>query len=177
MDKIARNFGYYRGAMNQNESTNVAITWPEIGANLRQIRLLKGFTLKDVEEKSKGKWKAVVIGSYERGNRALTIKKAIVLADFYQVPLGHLLGITQNIKTNDPTRIRLDLRKVAQGSNTSQIKLFAAWITGSRQDWNGEILSIRHSDLLPLALTLNLAESEVLTMLDNANLIYKEAKK
>ena len=94
MDKTARNFAYYRGVMNQNESTNVAITWPEIGANLRKIRLLKGFTLKDVEEKSKGKWKAVVIGSYERGNRALTIKKAIVLADFYQVPLGHLLGIT-----------------------------------------------------------------------------------
>ena len=155
----------------------MAITWPEIGENLRKIRLVKGFTLKDVEQKSKGKWKAVVIGSYERSNRALTIKKAIALADFYQVPLGHLLGITQNIKIKDPTRIRLDLRRIAQGANTSQIKLFAAWITGSRQDWNGEILSIRHSDLLPLALTLNLAESEVLTMLDNANLIYKEVKK
>lgn len=177
MDKIADFRPHYRVAMNQNETVDVAITWPEIGENLRKIRLVKGFTLKDVEQKSKGKWKAVVIGSYERSNRALTIKKAIALADFYQVPLGHLLGITQNIKIKDPTRIRLDLRRIAQGANTSQIKLFAAWITGSRQDWNGEILSIRHSDLLPLALTLNLAESEVLTMLDNANLIYKEAKK
>jgi transcriptional regulator with XRE-family HTH domain len=177
MNKITRIRAQYRVAMVQNETVDVAITWPEIGANLRKIRLVKGLTLKDVEQKSKGKWKAVVIGSYERSHRALTIKKAIALADFYQVPLGHLLGITQNIKTNDPTRIRLDLRKVAKGANTSQIKLFAAWITGSRQDWNGEILSIRHTDLLPLAITLNLAESEVLTMLDNANLIYKEIKK
>ena len=177
MNKTTRIRAQYRVAMVQNETVGVAITWPEIGANLRKIRLVKGLTLKDVEQKSKGKWKAVVIGSYERSNRALTIKKAIALADFYQVPLGHLLGITQNIKTNDPTRIRLDLRKVAKGANTSQIKLFAAWITGSRQDWNGEILSIRHTDLLPLAITLNLAESEVLTMLDNANLIYKEIKK
>ena len=161
MDKIASRFAHYRGAMNQNESENVAITWPEIGANLRKIRLLKGFTLKDVEEKSKGKWKAVVIGSYERGNRALTIKKAIVLADFYQVPLGHLLGITQNFKTNDPNRIRLDLRKVAQGSNTSQIKLFAAWITGSRQDWNGEILTLRSTDLDTLTLLLAMNRSQL----------------
>ena len=161
MDQIASSFAHYRGSMNQNESTNVAITWPEIGSNLRKIRLLKGFTLKDVEEKSKGKWKAVVIGSYERGNRALTIKKAIVLADFYQVPLGHLLGITQNLKTNDPNRIRLDLRKVAQGSNTSQIKLFAAWITGSRQDWNGEILTLRSTDLDTLTLLLAMNRSQL----------------
>lgn len=154
-------------------TSDAGITWTEIGRNLRQIRLEKGLTLKEVEVNSKGKWKAVVIGSYERTNRALTIKKAIALADFYQVPLSHLLGISRNIKQADPTRIRIDLRKVFETKNFPEIKLFVAWITGSRQDWNGEILSIRNSDLLPLAIALNLAEVEVISLLRSSNLLYK----
>ncbi|NBO16830.1 MAG: DNA-binding protein, partial [Actinobacteria bacterium] len=34
---------------------------------LRDIRKSKGWSLQDVEHHSNGKWKAVVIGSYERG--------------------------------------------------------------------------------------------------------------
>jgi len=148
-------------------------SWLEIGANLRKVRLAKGLTLKEVEKKSNGRWKAVVIGSYERTNRALTIKKAIALAEFYQVPLSHLLGISQNLKELDPKRIRLDLRRIDETKNVPQLKLFAAWILGSRQDWNGEILSIRNSDILPLAITLNLAENETILWMEDAKLIYK----
>ena len=50
----------------------------------------KGWSLQDVEHHSKGKWKAVVIGSYERGDRAISLKKAISLMEFYQVPISEL---------------------------------------------------------------------------------------
>ncbi|MEI7454262.1 MAG: hypothetical protein WCJ90_01910 [Actinomycetes bacterium] len=159
--------------MDAKSKLDTELTWLGIGQNLRRIRLSRGLTLKEVEIDSKGKWKAVVIGSYERTNRALTIKKAIALADFYQVPLGHLLGTDTYTKNTDPNRIRLDLRRIEEAKNIPEIKLFTAWIAGSRQDWNGEILSIRGSDILPLAIALNIAENEVLSKLENLNLLYK----
>ncbi len=65
----------------------------EIAASIKAVRKSKGMTLRDVEIASAGIWKAVVIGSYERCDRALSIKKAINLANFYQVPLDELLGL------------------------------------------------------------------------------------
>ena len=44
-----------------------------LGARLRSIRQQQGMSLQAVEEKSQGRWKAVVIGSYERGDRAVTV--------------------------------------------------------------------------------------------------------
>ena len=38
-----------------------------LGARLRAIRTQQGLSLHGVEEKSQGRWKAVVVGSYERG--------------------------------------------------------------------------------------------------------------
>ena len=58
----------------------------EISKRLRQIRKQQNLTLKQVEIRSRGKWKAVVIGSYERGTRSLSISKAKSLCEFYGVP-------------------------------------------------------------------------------------------
>ncbi|MEU0040735.1 hypothetical protein ABZ063_43895, partial [Streptomyces sp. NPDC006333] len=38
----------------------------QLGAKLRAIRTQQGLSLHGVEEKSQGRWKAVVVGSYER---------------------------------------------------------------------------------------------------------------
>ena len=46
----------------------------EIAASIKAVRKAKGLTLRQVEEKSGGLWKAVVIGSYERCDRALSVK-------------------------------------------------------------------------------------------------------
>jgi transcriptional regulator with XRE-family HTH domain len=62
-----------------------------LGARLRAIRTQQGLSLHGVEEKSRGRWKAVVVGSYERGDRAVTVQKLAELADFYGVPVGELL--------------------------------------------------------------------------------------
>ena len=62
-----------------------------LGARLRAIRQQQDLSLSAVEAKSHGKWKAVVVGSYERGDRAITVAKLAELAEFYGVPLGELV--------------------------------------------------------------------------------------
>ena len=62
-----------------------------LGQRLRSIRAQQGMSLHGVEEKSDGRWKAVVVGSYERGDRAVTVAKLAELAEFYGVPVAELL--------------------------------------------------------------------------------------
>ena len=138
-------------------------SWGSVTENLRKIRAARGWTLSDVERKSHGRWKAVVIGSYERADRSLSIAKAIELADFYGVPLAYLLGIESSTSLSNsfdqesPTRLMVDLRKISRSKQSEKLALFTAWITAQRQDWNGEVLTIRASDLSTLALLLNLS--------------------
>src|SRR5438477_11110429 len=62
-----------------------------LGAKLRGIRQQQGLSLYGVERKSGGRWKAVVVGSYERGDRAVTVARLAEQAEFYGVPIGELL--------------------------------------------------------------------------------------
>jgi len=62
-----------------------------VGDRLRDIRRQQGLSLAEVEERSGGAWKAVVVGAYERGDRAVTVPRLAELADFYGVPLSTLL--------------------------------------------------------------------------------------
>ncbi len=62
-----------------------------VGARLREVRQALGLSLADVEHTSGGRWKAVVVGSYERADRALTVTKLFELAEFYRVPVVELL--------------------------------------------------------------------------------------
>jgi transcriptional regulator with XRE-family HTH domain len=58
------------------------IPYPQsLGHRLRAIRVQQGLSLHGVEKKSGGRWKGVVIGSYERGSRAVTVQRLAELAD------------------------------------------------------------------------------------------------
>lgn len=56
--------------------------------NLRRVRKLKGLSLKQVEVLSNGVHKGVVIGSYERGDRSISVDRLISLAELYDVPIS-----------------------------------------------------------------------------------------
>src|SRR5947207_15947777 len=62
-----------------------------LGSKLRAIRAQQHLSLHGVERKSGGRWKAVVVGSYERGDRAVSVQRLAELAEFYGVPVGELL--------------------------------------------------------------------------------------
>ena len=86
----------------------------QLGAKLRAIRTQQGLSLHGVEEKSQGRWKAVVVGSYERGDRAVTVQRLAELADFYGVPVQELLpGTTPGGAAEPPPKLVLDLERLA----------------------------------------------------------------
>jgi transcriptional regulator with XRE-family HTH domain len=139
---------------------------------LREIRKSKGWSLQDVEHHSNGKWKAVVIGSYERADRAISLKKAISLMQFYQVPITELFP---EIKTQVTARsVSVNLNKLAESSETkSQIlQRFTKSISNRRKDWNGQILTIRANDLQFLALQIEKSEADTLDWLIESELIH-----
>ena len=125
-----------------------------LGARLRAIRTQQGLSLHGVEEKSQGRWKAVVVGSYERGDRAVTVQKLAELADFYGVPVSELLpGSLPNGAAEAPPRLVLDLERLSAvpAEKAGPLARYVATIQSQRGDYNGRVLSVRQEDLRTLA--------------------------
>ena len=125
-----------------------------LGSRLRAIRTQQGLSLHGVEEKSRGRWKAVVVGSYERGDRAVTVQKLAELADFYGVPVAELLpGGSPSGAAEPPPRLVLDLEKLGDipADQAAPLARYTATIQSQRGDYNGKVLSIRQDDLRTLA--------------------------
>ena len=125
-----------------------------LGARLRAIRTQQGLSLHGVEEKSQGRWKAVVVGSYERGDRAVTVQRLAELADFYNVPIHELLPDALGAAPAEPApRIVIDLEQLTHVpvDQAAPLARYAATIQSQRGDYNGRVLSIRQEDLRSLA--------------------------
>lgn len=116
---------------------------------LKELRRKKGYTLTEFEEISNGEIKAVVLGSYERGTRAISLARLEQLAQIYEVPVEYFL-VDQKSNEGLDRRLIFDLRKLRTLENLDEtlqpVKYFLASIAKKRSDWNGEILSIRESD-------------------------------
>lgn len=135
-----------------------------LGARLRAIRAQQGLSLHGVEERSAGRWKAVVVGSYERGDRAITVQKLAELADFYRVPVSELLPDDHAPAESEPAgRLRLDLERLAMApaDKTGPLMRYVAAIQAQRGDYNGRVLSIRQDDLRTLAVIYDVAPSKL----------------
>ena len=125
-----------------------------LGARLRAIRTQQGLSLHGVEERSDGRWKAVVVGSYERGDRAVTVQRLAELADFYGVPVSALLPDGGSAAVVEPPpRLVIDLERLGSvpAERAGPLARYAATIQGQRGDYNGKVLSIRQDDLRTLA--------------------------
>lgn len=151
----------------------------EYSRRLRQIRQQQNLTLKEVEQRSDGVWKAVVVGSYERGTRTLSILRAQELCRFYGVPLSSLFTEAKDEKqvlSLGQECWRFDFRKIRQSTShsddfTDHVFCFLQSLAFRRQDWNGEIVSIRNSDLDLLSLLTSKSNTEVVTALCNRSFL------
>ena len=159
-----------------------SITIAQVSARLRTIRLSKSLSLSDVESLSKGELKAVVLGSYERGARTLSVRRAIAIADLYQVSVTQLFGEVEPIEILNFSKTLIDLRAInnrAQNQDHPQhdkyllLARFAQRITRSRQDWNGEVLSLRQADVETIALLFDESISHIMTWLDDERILLK----
>jgi transcriptional regulator with XRE-family HTH domain len=151
----------------------------QLGAKLRAIRTQQGLSLHGVEEKSQGRWKAVVVGSYERGDRAVTVQRLAELAEFYGVPVQELLpGSTPGGAAEPPPRLVLDLEKLQHipADQAAPLARYTATIQSQRGDYNGRVLSIRQEDLRTLAVIYDETPSQLTDQLINWGVLNAEAR-
>lgn len=129
-----------------------------VGARLRAVRMQKHLSLRDVERTSGGRWKAVVVGSYERGARALSVQRLCELADFYGVAVSELLPADGRPPSGGSavasTRIVLNLDKIAAlaDPNAELLRCLTASIQRQRAGIRMRTLRMRDDDLRTLAL-------------------------
>ena len=87
-------------------------------ALIRDLRKRKGLTLKECEELSQGLFKAVVMGSYERGTRAISLERLQEIADFYEVPIHYFFAPPSPLQ--ERRSYTFDLRKVKSSRYTEE---------------------------------------------------------
>ncbi len=139
----------------------------QLGERLRKIRIQKGMSLQDVQQASKGKWKAAVVGAYERGDRNVTVARLSELADFYGVPVGEILPDDGHaVAPGEPLgrrRVVLDLEGLERvpESDRDPLSRFTHAIQIQRGDYNGRVLTIREDDLMALALLYQTSADEL----------------
>ncbi len=146
-----------------------------LGARLRAIRQQKGLSLQGVEERSQGRWKAVVIGSYERGDRAVTVARLSELAEFYDVPVSELLPEADEDAGTGPavkTVINLESLSRLPAEDVGTIVKYARAIQRRRGDYNGRVLSIRTDDLRSLAIVYDVTPDALTTKLADWGALY-----
>jgi transcriptional regulator with XRE-family HTH domain len=151
-----------------------------LGGRLRAIRTQQGLSLHGVEEKSDGRWKAVVVGSYERGDRAVTVQRLAELADFYTVPVSELLPDSAPMGAAEPPpRLILDLEKlqVVPAEKAGPLARYAATIQAQRGDYNGRVLSIRQDDLRTLGVIYDETPRQLTEQLITWGVLNAEARR
>lgn len=151
----------------------------QLGKRLRQIRSQQGLTLQEVEEQSDGEWKAVVVGSYERGDRAVSVAKLARLARFYGVPVSELLpDPTPDHRTDSngetPDHVALDLGSLEDdgaAARYSPVLRYARTIQVQRGDYNGRVLTLRTDDLRALAILYGTSIDDLIDEFDDGGIL------
>jgi transcriptional regulator with XRE-family HTH domain len=143
-----------------------------LGSRLRAVRSQQRLSLHGVERKSGGKWKAVVVGSYERGDRAVSVARLAELAEFYGVPISELLPTEDGVATSRAEasgKIVLDLQRMqgVPAEDAAPLIRYAQSIQRQRGDYGNKVLSIRGEDLRALALMFDTSLEQLTEKLVN----------
>lgn len=142
-----------------------------VGASLRRIRLRRGMSLHDVQAASAGRWKAAVVGAYERGDRNVTVARLFELTEFYGVSVGEVFeapAVAEVAPAEVGARvvINVDRLELVPAFDRDPIERLIRAIQSSR-DISGEpTLTIRQDDLRTLALLYRVDTSELIERLE-----------
>ena len=150
-----------------NNSQFIQPTSASVAIRIRTLRKARGWTLHDVESRSSGSIKAVVMGSYERGARALSLARSIEIAGLFGIPIANLLGDFSRTEAINPETLTIDQRRLGEliesdpDEKIKTLQLFISAIAARRSDWNGEVLTLRASDFDTLTLLFALSLPEL----------------
>ena len=171
----------YLAGMSQskNEPAFIQPTPASVSQQIRRLRKSRGFTLHDIERLSEGRIKAVVMGSYERGTRAISLSRTIEIANLFGIPVTDLISQNANEPRAESTCFVFDLRTIAvissvdDSTEIQHISRYLKALAMRRRDWNGEVLTIRKSDFEQLSLLLNACEDDLLQRLTESKILLR----
>jgi transcriptional regulator with XRE-family HTH domain len=126
-----------------------------VSARIRALRREKGWSLKEFERRSGGKIRAITLGSYERGDRSLSVETISLIAETLSVHPSELFASACRPITSDTPRHIYDLLKIHSLTLTPERELllgFLKEVATNRGDWRGAVISIRDSDVATLSL-------------------------
>ena len=135
-----------------------------LGARLRAVRTQQGLSLQGLQERSGGRWKAVVVGSWERGDRAVTVERLAELAAFYGVPMAALVPeVGAGATTESPVALVLDVTAVDRlsGEETQPLVRFTETLQARRGTGALGSLVVGEEDLAALATIYGSSEREL----------------
>lgn len=144
-----------------------------LGERLRNVRQQQGLSLHEVESTSDGRLKASVVGAYERGERAISVSRLRVLAEFYRVPITELIPepAADRPDVGGGRGLRIDLTRLAPDApDMVLIERYLRSIQSRRGDYNGRVLTMRSADLHALAAVLDTGPEELRDRLVGAGL-------
>jgi len=168
-----------------------------VGARLRVVRHQIGLSLQAVESTSNLEFKASVLGAYERGERAISVSRLQRLAKLYRVSVDQLLpqendatrwwvsehGEEPRAAADPPVRpaaqpwqshetVTIDLTKLrdVSGPERDLIRRFVSMIQVQRQDFNGNLITIRASDVRAIACLFGMTPDAMSRRLDELSL-------
>jgi transcriptional regulator with XRE-family HTH domain len=151
----------------------------QVGERLRNIRLQKGLSLHDVEERSSKEFKASVLGAYERGERSISVPRLQRLAIFYGVPVDHLLprlgpeaseAAAAGAAADEAVCIDLEALEARSEPEARTLNRYLSLIQTQRGDFNGKVLTIRRDDVRVLAAILDQSPGGLIERLDDLGL-------
>jgi len=154
-----------------------------VGARLREVRRQKRLSLQAVESASREEFKASVLGAYERGERAISVPRLRRLAQIYDVPLDQLLPDAEEIRPIEPAggaraqrsaKIRIDLvhLKTTPGPEAEALQRYLSKIQLERQDFNGQVLTVRVDDMRVIGAIFGLGVDEMIERIRELGLLY-----
>ena len=128
---------------------------------LRSLRESRHLTLSQAAKLSKGSISAIALGSYERGDRAITATKLLTIAEMYGLPISELFHSPE--KDISGYRVTIDLRKLSRSDTgiSTALKQILSKIAHMRHDWNGEVISLRSEDIKNLAIFSGFSNAEI----------------
>lgn len=146
-----------------------------LGEELRDVRLRKGLSLKRVEEQSGGLFKASILGSYERGQRSISVQRLAELANFYGAPIEDILTKAREkgaiVAPVRPICVNLEKLKTATLPEKASLISYIAFIQSQRGDEQDRVIVLRNDDRQILANVLGTSPALVVERMQKLGLL------